>query len=201
MAVNSDPRSNDLEEFAHRLSNVLAMVQAMARLTFHHEADNEEAKAAFLDRIQAYAESHEILFRQGWGPISVETLLDHVLKNQDLPASQLDWNGSALKISPRGAIALCLAVNELCMNARRYGALSVSHGKVRVSWRADPNNSDLVEFWWLESGGPAVREPTRKGFGTVMLREALSAELCGKCDLDFKEEGVEFRCAFPRDLA
>ncbi len=38
---------------------------------------------------------------------------------------------------------------------------------------------------WVESGGPAVKPPERKGFGTGFIRRSIEAELGGTIAFDF----------------
>jgi len=66
---------------------------------------------------------------------------------------------------------MSLAVHELATNAVKYGALSNSHGRVHVSWTTE---KETLNFKWEETGGPLVASPTRRGFGTSLLRATFS---------------------------
>ena len=55
-----------------------------------------------------------------------------------------------------------MAIHELATNAIKYGALS-GIGKVAVVWSNRPiGGAETFRFRWIESGGPAVREPSKK---------------------------------------
>ena len=74
----------------------------------------------------------------------------------------------------------------MATNAAKYGALSVEVGRVAVSWRVDPV-SDEVSFEWVESGGPPATEPTRRGFGSRLIRSGLIGT--GGVTLRYTENG------------
>jgi two-component sensor histidine kinase len=71
----------------------------------------------------------------------------------------------------------------------KYGALSRDGGRVSLSWSEDV---DGFELSWVESGGPPVREPTREGFGTRMIKRVFAVELGGVAELEFAANGL--RC-------
>ena len=43
---------------------------------------------------------------------------------------------------------------------------------------------------WREAGGPPVEKPTRPGYGTVLLAQAVGYGRGGKVDLDWRPEGL-----------
>jgi two-component sensor histidine kinase len=49
----------------------------------------------------------------------------------------------------------------------------------------------VLHLKWRESGGPAVMQPEREGFGTRMIRRVLASELGGKVKLEFEPDGLE----------
>ena len=98
--------------------------------------------------------------------------------------------GPPYRLQPRVAVTLTLAMHELATNAAKYGALSNHTGEVHVTWG---EATDGLEIVWQESGGPEVREPSREGFGTRMLRRALAQDLGGTVDLVFNPRGLTCR--------
>jgi two-component sensor histidine kinase len=50
---------------------------------------------------------------------------------------------------------------------------------------------------WKESGGTAVAEPARQGFGMQVLTGMLSYELNARVDLAFEEDGLRCAIRFP----
>jgi two-component sensor histidine kinase len=89
-----------------------------------------------------------------------------------------------------------MAFHELATNAAKYGSLSRKGGSVAVNWTVEQAPPRLcVE--WAEQGGPAVKPPTRSGFGRLLLERALAADLHGEVALEFAADGVRCRLAVP----
>jgi CheY-like chemotaxis protein len=51
---------------------------------------------------------------------------------------------------------------------------------------------------WRESGGPPVRKPTRRGFGTTIIERSIPFELKGEADMRFKLTGLEADFVIPK---
>ena len=84
-----------------------------------------------------------------------------------------------------------MAFHELATNAGKYGALSVPEGQVAVQWTTHAfEGQPRLRLTWTESGGPAVTEPTHRGFGSRLIGEGLAFELDGKVTLEFAPAGV-----------
>jgi two-component sensor histidine kinase len=61
---------------------------------------------------------------------------------------------------------------------------------VNVSWDLVPDDDvQRLKFVWQESGGPPVKPPERKGFGSVLIERALQREL-GAVEYTFDPGGV-----------
>ena len=68
-----------------------------------------------------------------------------------------------------------LIVHELATNALKYGALSAETGFVSIEGKIErANGESTFSFIWNEAGGPPVKAPTRKGFGSVILLDAIN---------------------------
>jgi two-component sensor histidine kinase len=100
--------------------------------------------------------------------------------------------GSDLRIAPRVALSLSMALHELCTNAVKYGALSQAGGRVRIIWRtrADAEGEEALDLRWEERGGPPVRPPTRRGFGSRLLERGIARELGGTVAITYDPTGV-----------
>lgn len=94
-------------------------------------------------------------------------------------------------------LSLTMAVNELCTNAVKYGALSNDIGGVEIKAMLD---EDLQRFklTWAETAGPIVHKPTRRSFGTRLI-ERLAAELRGHVRWSFEPGGVVCEIDAPLD--
>jgi two-component sensor histidine kinase len=87
---------------------------------------------------------------------------------------------------------LGMAIHELSTNAVKYGALSVSGGRVHINWAtfADEEGRDRMRLSWVERGGPPVVDPVRRGFGRFVIEAIAARALSGVVDLRFEPEGV-----------
>lgn len=90
-----------------------------------------------------------------------------------------------------------MVLHELATNAMKYGALSGLSGRVSVNWVV--NGDGMVEIDWIESGGPAVTPPSRRGFGSRLLTEAVPRQLGGRVKLDYEAKGLRCQIAVPHD--
>ena len=104
--------------------------------------------------------------------------------------------GKIVRLGPIAAVTLGMALHELAVNAAKYGALSTPSGRVRVAWRrGEPGRLRLD---WEEFGGPPVKPPSRRGFGSKLIEKVLAAELRGEVRLEFPPHGV--RCTMDMAL-
>jgi two-component sensor histidine kinase len=96
-------------------------------------------------------------------------------------------DGPELRLAPKMAVTFALGLHELCTNAFKYGSLSVPEGQVDVRWQVETARLKLT---WQERGGPAVKAPSARGFGTRMIERGLAAELGGEVRIEFHPAGV-----------
>jgi CheY-like chemotaxis protein len=89
---------------------------------------------------------------------------------------------------------MALVVHELVTNSSKYGGLS-DGGTVNVSW-SRASNGDLL-IGWRESGGPKVKPPTRKGFGSTIIDRSIPYDLGGEARIDYRPDGVEAAFRIP----
>ncbi len=87
------------------------------------------------------------------------------------------------------ALALSMALHELGTNAAKYGALSNAEGRVTVNWQVSEAR-DALTLEWRESGGPPVRAPTRRGFGSRLLGQGLAIDLGSAAETTYEAGGL-----------
>jgi two-component sensor histidine kinase len=81
-----------------------------------------------------------------------------------LGESRFQIDGPEVRLSPRMALALAMALGELATNAVKYGALSNSAGSIRIGWELDGSRTaPRLHLRWEERDGPAVQVPSRRG--------------------------------------
>ena len=91
-----------------------------------------------------------------------------------------------------------MTLHQLATNAAKYGALSIERGRVAISSRVDDADATKLRIIWSEHGGPPVGAPTRRGFGTRLIEEALAYEVAGSvATLRYPNHGVRCDIAIP----
>lgn len=179
-----------LNELNHRVRNTLAIVQAIAQQSFKDEHASAEARTSFDGRLSALSAAHNLLTRSNWEAASMRQLIEDAVAPYR-GGDRFDIAGADLKLAPKTAVSLALALHELATNAVKYGALSVPAGRVLIRWSVEPDSAgDRLAFSWREQGGPPVVVPTRRGFGSRMIERGLAAEFGGKVVIAFDPDGV-----------
>jgi two-component sensor histidine kinase len=180
------------QELAHRIINLLAVVQAIARQTFN---DSDVGRVAdFNARLVALAAAQKALIASETKPALMADVVNGALAPHFAFHNRCALAGPDIVLDGRRAHALTLALHELATNAAKYGALSVDAGRIEVGWATE---SGRLKFLWRERDGPSVAVPTRKGFGSTLIARNLAAAFDGQVDLTFKATGVECRLSAP----
>jgi PAS domain S-box-containing protein len=181
-----------INELNHRVKNTLATVQSIASQTLRNAPTTEAAREAIESRLIGLSRAHDVLTRENWeGAYLREIVLQAVRPYQGHGEGRFDIRGVDVRLSPRIALAIAMALQELVTNAVKYGALSNEPGQVKIAWtlkgRAD---EPRLEMHWEEAGGPPVQVPSRRGFGTKLIERSLSQELNGSVEIKFEPAGV-----------
>ncbi len=188
-----------LREINHRVKNTLATVQAMATQTLRYTTEPRDFLDAFNGRLQSLGLAHGLLSDMEWGGID----LKEIVRRQVMPFTQssaprIHTSGPAVSLTPDQALATGLILHELGSNALKHGALSVPFGRVDIDWRVENGRSaPLLRLVWQESGGPPVEEPTRVGFGSILIRRSLGKILNSEVDHQFLPNGVRAEISIP----
>jgi len=189
-----------MAELDHRVKNTLALVMSISARTLHSEDTLEGFHRAFTGRIQALAATHNLLADRSWSNL----MLKDVISSEFAPfveqsTGRVTIEGLDISVAPRAAIAVGLIIHELTTNAVKYGAFSNDTGTVSIRSLGRSADDHALEFVWVESGGPPVSEPTRKGFGRTVIARSLQYSPHGRCDLDFRPTGVVCRFSIPTE--
>jgi two-component sensor histidine kinase len=178
-----------LKESKHRIKNTLAMVQAIAGQTLRHS--NSDEVESFLARMRALAEAHELLTTENWNQAPLRDVVKRALKPfASHQESRLLAEGPLVWVPANTSLNLTLCLHELATNAVKYGALSNGTGRVAVSWDVTGEAEQrLLHLNWQETGGPPVRAPGYKGFGSLLLHATGEGETC----VDYCPDGVRCR--------
>ncbi len=193
-----DHRQLLLNELNHRVKNTLATVQSIAAQSFRRDIRNEGYQW-FEGRLIALSKAHDVLSRENWQAAELrELIVQAVAPFQSPERHRFLLDGPALRLRPKHALALAMALHELCTNAAKYGALSRDGGQVRIHWQlAGDEEGQCLQLRWEEAGGPVVAAPQRKGFGSRLLERGLAGELDARVRLAFLKAGVLFDMEVP----
>ncbi|HEY2228637.1 MAG TPA: response regulator [Xanthobacteraceae bacterium] len=182
-----------VREVDHRARNALAVVQSMIRLT---RAETKEAYIAAVEgRITALSRAHVLLSQSRWQGANLSRILDEELAPyRRSEADKIFTAGPEVFLEPATAQILALTLHELATNAAKYGALSSTSGRVKLSWELGPNGLILT---WLESGGPIVEPPSSLGYGTRVISASVERQLDGGATFEWHRDGLRFIMSVP----
>ena len=188
-----------LRELTHRSKNLLAVIQAMARQTARHAGSIDGFLKQFSARLQALAASHDLLVREGWYGASLGELIRSQLAGYiERDAGQVAIEGPAVALKPQAAQNLGLALHELAVNAEKFGALSVSSGRVSITWgQRESADGNALELDWREHLGPKVKVRHKKGFGSMVIEGNLVRALDAEVTIDFDPNGLRCHIVIP----
>ncbi len=179
-----------LDELNHRIKNTLATVQAIASQTLRRSKSSSEFVTAFNGRIQALARAHGLLTGSSFQGADIQQLVRDQLLLGGEQDTRISWAGPALMLEGQVALHLALVLHELGTNARKHGALSTSAGQVSARWETRSNASGArLVFDWRESGGPKVKPPSGRGFGSMLIEQSLQTH-GGIVSVSYPESGL-----------
>jgi two-component sensor histidine kinase len=183
-----------LKEVNHRVKNLLAVVESIAMQTAAD--DPEKFIERFSERIRALAAGQDLLVKNQWQGVQLTDLVRAQLDHLDyLIGNRIVIEGPQLRIAADAVQPIAMALHELATNAAKYGALSSREGEVRITWAID--GGDFFRLSWCERGGPEVRAPSRRGFGSTVVSDMPRMQLGADVALDFAQSGVTWRMVCP----
>lgn len=177
-----------INELNHRVKNTLATVQSIAAQTLRRADNPGDAIDKLSARLVSLGRTHNVLSDQKWESAQVGDLVDGALAPYaGRDGGRVQAAGPELRLSPRAALAVAMALHELATNAAKYGALSNERGKVLIDWSAD--GAGHFRLTWREVGGPPVAPPGRAGFGTRLIDGGMQ-QIGGSATLAYDPGGV-----------
>jgi two-component sensor histidine kinase len=187
-------------ELDHRVKNVLATVRAIMTHTREASGSSEDFMARLEHRIESLARTHELLSESKWRSVPLVEIIRRELAPYNERNTAID--GPDLTLKAGAAEPVAMVFHELTTNAAKYGAFSSRTGRVSVHWWWLQNGSpDRLVIDWQEIDGPPVRNPSRSGYGTSIIRELIPFELGGAVDLSFAPGGTRCRLEIPGEWA
>ncbi len=186
-----------MAEVNHRAKNLLAVVQAVARQTARSD-DPATFVNQLNSRIAGLAVSHDLLVKDQWQGVDVLDLGQRQLAHfSPLFGARVLFDGPALRLNAGAAQAIGMALHELATNAGKYGALSNSEGRVRISWEVSEPQTGTFTMVWLEENGPEVVTPAKPGFGQTVIVKMAERAVHGSANLAYLNSGVSWTLTAP----
>ena len=97
--------------------------------------------------------------RDEWQEVEIGRLVETALAPFEAAESpQISRSGPSLTLNSRAALALAMALHEMCTNAVKYGALQDAEGRVELTWSVEREAGDgeaTFRLVWRESNGAA----------------------------------------------
>jgi PAS domain S-box-containing protein len=181
-----------IHELNHRVKNTLATVQSIAVQSLRRAASPEAARQMFTQRLIALSKAHDVLTAENWeGADLHDVVLGAVEPFRSVAQHRFLVSGPPVRLTPKAALALAMAFHELGTNAAKYGALSEDGGHVDIVWAREAGDSGtLLRLVWRETGGPPVKPPSARGFGSRLIERGLAGELNGEAFIRYAPDGV-----------
>lgn len=188
-------------ELQHRVRNILTVIRSVFARTMESSASPEDAADHFRGRLDALARTQVLATASAEGWADLENLVrDELLSVGASDGASVRISGPEVRLLPKQAEMLGLAIHELTTNSLKYGALKMSSAQLLVTWSVNIDyRGDLrLEFAWTEQGVPTVPvQPSREGFGRELIEEALPYRLRAETELEFLGGGVRCRISMP----
>jgi len=177
-----------IAELNHRVRNILALIRSLVVQTGGSKGDVASYVESLGGRVQALSRAHDRVTRQNWGPAPIATLFEDEVAAHEGAKGRLSVTGPNVQLQAQAISTMALVVHELFTNSCKHGALS-STGSVKVTVAMVDGEGAYVT--WREFGGPAVRAPTRRGFGSVILERTIPFDLQGTASVRYLLEGLQ----------
>ncbi len=185
----SDRQELLIAELNHRVRNILSLIRGLIRQSKPPEGTSLEDFVAMVDgRVHALARAHNQITDDHWGPAALQSLIDaEAAAFLTDRSGRVNAQGEPVLLNPQAYSTIALVMHELVTNSAKYGSLSAG-GRVDIRWFR--NDSSNLEIHWVESDGPPVHEPTRKGFGTTIIEHSVPYDLGGTANVTYEPSGA-----------
>lgn len=180
-----------VNELNHRVKNTLATVQSIVAQSLRNEPDPVKARKSIEGRLIMLSRAHDVLTRETWGNARLHEIVYEAISAFQTSGDRIVVDGPEVRLAPRQALALSMALHELATNATKHGALSVDQGTVSLHWEVIKTaEGPQLRLSWREMNGPTVGRPTRQGFGSRLLEAGLARDLSGEVTVNYAADGL-----------
>jgi len=181
-----------VHELNHRVKNNMALVSSIATLTRKSAENVEEYYKSFNSRLMALSGAHDLISQGDWNATRLQNIVEMVVAPFNM-RGQVEYDGPSMLIPAEHIPPISMLFHELTTNSVKYGALKVPEGRVEIKWWFEHG---LANVTWIESGLTNIREPARKGFGTVLMERTVQS-FNGTLTTSFTETGLHVHVQAP----
>jgi two-component sensor histidine kinase len=133
-----------VDELQHRIANKAATLHAIIGYELREHTEIWEKVAG---RLQAIETTDQLIAKSDGRDAAIADIIAAELGPYD--TSRVSFDGEAVELPQKPAVTLALVFHELATNAAKYGALSVSTGRLTVAWAI---HGDRLMIEWVERG-------------------------------------------------
>jgi len=188
-----------IAELNHRVRNILTLIRSLVSQSRGEAKDIGQFSDLIGGRIRALAMAHDNLTQQQWSPAPLHALIEAEAEAYLTgKAERVTITGKDALIAPEAYTVLALVLHEMMSNSAKYGSLCDSSGRIEINTACD-RHGDLT-IAWRERGGPPVKAPSRRGFGSAIIEKSIPFELKGQADIRYNLSGVEADFLIPAKL-
>jgi PAS domain S-box-containing protein len=188
-----------INELNHRVKNTLATVQSVAAQTLRNARSPGQARDDLESRLMALSRAHDVLTRESWEGAVLGDVVSVALEPYRVRGeNRFNVRGPEVRLPPRMALPIAMALHELVTNAVKHGSLSNETGEVHLSWDVSERDTGReLRLTWEECCGPPVSPPKRRGFGSRLIERGVGPELGGTAELRYDPTGLVFHLVVP----
>jgi two-component sensor histidine kinase len=183
------------QEMAHRLKNLLAVVQALMNMAARRSTTAADLTKKMTPALEALAAAQSVTSStraEAGSSAKLGEVLQLVLAPYMHASITLD--GPKLDLTSQAVNVVALVLHELATNSTKYGALSAPEGTVSVEWR--PDTTDVLIVWTERSGPQITGTPRIAGFGTFLATKSVAA-LGGTISPHWQPQGLSVQIKLP----
>ena len=182
-------------ELQHRTQNLIAVISSIANSTICGGRSVAELRRIFFARLNALSKANAMLVSEGGRGAQLGEIVRAELAGF---SERVAVEGPVIRLTPAATQGFGMVIHELATNAAKHGALASGSGNVSVVWSSSVLDGELPRllFRWRERGGPTVKVPTHKGFGSSILERAIDTS-DHPAQFDYAPEGLTYDLNIP----
>ncbi len=186
------------DSLRHALRDTMALLRTIVRRSAETASDVESYVAHLEGRIDSLMRMRARTDAFGEADLHLlvsEELLFHLVREGE----RANISGPPVRLRPKAAQVLALAMHELVSNAVEHGPLDRTQGRVTVTWQilGAKRQPSLVLDWTEEGASSPLEGPFRHGFGREVLETMLAYELGAQTELQFDPRGLRGTIRIP----